>query len=116
MHRGKQDGPHAMHAELMSPERKRKTAQETAAAMRSGTNARGRRARPWEEERAARLRARTRRERADEAERRAADARELRRVIAAPRRRAERISRWFAAAGERRERLRRRRFNPARGE
>ena len=104
MHRGRQDGPHAMHAKLMSPERKRKTAQETAAAMRE-RHERAREARAaLEEERAARLRARERAvERADEeAERRAADrARELEaRHRRAEETRVERISAVVRKAGE----------------
>ena len=104
MHRGKQDGPHAMHAKLMSPERKRKTAQETAAAMRE-RHERAREARAaLEEERAARLRARERAvERADEeAGRRAADrARELEaRHRRAEETRVERISAVVRKAGE----------------
>ena len=104
MHRGKHDAPHAMHAKLMSPERKRKTAQETAAAMRE-RHERAREARAaLEEERAARLRARERAvERADEeAERRAAErARELEaRHRRAEETREERISAVVRKAGE----------------
>ena len=108
MHRGKQDGPHAMHAKLMSPERKRKTAQETAAAMRERHDARGRRARLWRRSAplasargSAPWRERTRRRNVARRIARASS----RRVIAAPRRRARSVSaRWFARLARRRER------------